>query len=94
MRVASLIVAPEGNHEIVKLPPPPLPPRLVNLPLLVVIGTAVWLVVWVFLLATGGDRDWRWIAMAGWVLGFIGMLVMWWQRSASRRGSRGAQRGL
>ena len=65
-----------------------------NLRLPVVIGTVVWLVAWVFLLATDADRDWQWIAMAGWVLGLIGMPIMWWQRSASRRGTRGAQRGL
>lgn len=87
-------MAPEGNHEIAKLPPPPLPARLVNLSLPVIIGTALWAIVFVVLLVAGGERDWQWIALDGSILGIIGMLVMWWQRSASRRGARGAQRGL
>jgi hypothetical protein len=94
MRVACIIVAPEGNHEIARLPPPPLTPGLANLRRPVLIGTALWAIVFVVLLVTGGHRDWQWIALDGWILGIIGMLVMWWQRSASRRGARGAQRGL
>lgn len=87
-------MAPQGNHETVKGPPPPLPPRLLDLRGLVVAGTVVWLAVFVVLLVSGWDRNWQWTALAGWVLGLIGLLVMWWQRSASRRGARGAQRGL
>jgi hypothetical protein len=94
MRVACIIVASEGNLDTAKKSPPPLPKRLVDLRLPVVAGSVVWFVAWAVLLISGTARDWQWIALAGWVLGIIGMLVMWWQRSASRRGSRGAQRGL
>lgn len=88
-------MAPQGNPDIAgKLPPPPLPPRLVNLRVPVVAGTVLWFAVYLVLLITGADRNWMWTALAGWVLGLIGMLIMWWQRTASRRGSRGAQRGL
>ncbi len=32
--------------------------------------------------------------ISGWLIGLFGFAVVGWQRSAVRRGSRGAQRGL
>jgi hypothetical protein len=79
--------------------PPPLPERLLALTPLVYIGTAVWGVLAVALLIARYAFDalppiWLWTVLAGTVLGFIGMPVMIWQRRASRRGARGAQRNL
>jgi hypothetical protein len=71
-----------------------LPRHLLDLQVLVVAGTAVWFVVFVVLWLAATGTSWQWTAMAGWVLGLIGMAVMWWQRKASRSGSRGAQRNL
>ena len=62
-------------------------------------GTALWFVASVVLLIArygydAGPPIWLWTALAGFVLGLIGMPVMVWQRRASRRGARGAQRNL
>ena len=79
--------------------PPPLPERLLALTPLVYIGTAAWGVVVVALLIARYAFGvlppiWLWTALAGTLLGFIGIPVMIWQRRASRRGARGAQRNL
>ncbi|HET9139606.1 DUF2530 domain-containing protein [Actinophytocola sp.] len=76
--------------------PPPLPDRLLALPPLIYAATAVWALVSLVLAILRyafdvGPPIWLWTALAGTFLGFIGMLVMWWQRSASRRGAKGAQ---
>jgi hypothetical protein len=85
--------------ETQKTPPPPLPQRLLALPPVVYTGTALWLVALVVLLVARYGFDalppiWLWTALAGVVLGLIGLPVMAWQRRASRRGGRGAQRNL
>jgi hypothetical protein len=79
--------------------PPPLPARLLALLPLVYAGTAVWAIVSgvLLLLRYGfdiGPPIWLWTALAGIFLGIVGLLIMWWQRTASRRGTRGAQRIL
>jgi hypothetical protein len=61
-------------------------------------GTALWfvaLVVLLFLIPTLRAHDamlWLWTALAGWLLGFVGLAIYGWQRAAARRGSRGASR--
>jgi Protein of unknown function (DUF2530) len=80
-------------------PPPPLPPRLLALPPIVLAGTATWFVLSCLLVVLRYAYDlfppiWLWTALAGTTLGLIGLPIMWWQRTASRRGTRGAQRDL
>lgn len=77
--------------------PPPLPPvRGAGLSHVLMIGTACWLVALIALLIalpTLRAHDallWLWTALAGWLLGFVGLGVYGWQRAAARRGSRGA----
>jgi len=77
--------------------PPSLPDRLLALPPLVYVGTGLWLVALCVLLVGRYVFDvfppiWLWTALTGTLLGLIGFPVMAWQRRASRRGSRGAQR--
>jgi len=65
----------------------------------VYVGTALWLLAVVALLIARYAFDalppiWLWTALSGFVLGLIGIPVMAWQRRASRRGARGAQRNL
>ena len=64
---------------------------------LVYAGTATWFVVFLVLLVLrygydAGPPIWLWTSLAGWILGLVGVFIMWWQRSATRRGSRSAQR--
>lgn len=66
---------------------------------MVYVGTSLWLVALVALLIARYGYDalppiWLWTALAGFLLGLVGLPVMIWQRRASRRGSRGAQRNL
>jgi hypothetical protein len=66
---------------------------------LVYVGTAAWLIATVVLAIGHYAFDvfppiWLWTAIAGTGLGLIGFPLMAWQRRASRRGGRGAQRNL
>ncbi|WP_091289016.1 DUF2530 domain-containing protein [Amycolatopsis xylanica] len=72
-------------------PTPELPKRLTDLTPVVIVGTAIWTVALVVLFAVS-DGVWVWTSFAGIVLGFIGLGIIWWQRSAARRGSKSAQR--
>lgn len=58
------------------------------------IGSVAWFVAFLVLLLVGVDMSWVYTALCGAVLGVLGMGIILWQRSASRRGSRSAQRGL
>jgi hypothetical protein len=77
--------------------PPPLPPIRRGVAYIVVPVTALWFVAFVALLFfTGSLREhdamiWLWTCLAGWILGLVGLAVHQWQRSAARRGHRGAQ---
>ncbi|MGW1677671.1 DUF2530 domain-containing protein [Saccharopolyspora sp. NPDC002376] len=75
-------------------PVPHLPRRLADPTPVVLTGTALWL-LGVLLFAVRSDlRTAFWTCVAGVVLGVIGYGVFRWQRSAARRGSRGAWQGL
>lgn len=79
--------------------PPPLPRRLSDMPTVVGIGSALWLLGGVVLLGAwlvlGRPLDvWFATCLAGGGLGALGYGIFSWQRSAARRGSRGAQQGL
>lgn len=79
--------------------PPELPKHLVDLAPAVIVGTLVWAVVFgaSLLLEHLFGRDVGSVprtALAGCALGLLGLSIVGWQRRASRRGSRGAQRGL
>jgi hypothetical protein len=74
--------------------PPPLPEILLRpWPVIYVIATG-WLVAVVLAFTVPGLHDWRPVTVAGLGVGVLGTSVFLWQRSAVRRGSRGAQRGL
>ncbi|HEX5119266.1 MAG TPA: DUF2530 domain-containing protein [Pseudonocardiaceae bacterium] len=79
------------------LAPPALPARWVDMRPVLALGTALWFVAYcVLLVARYGYHVttgiWLPTCLAGWILGLIGTGVMYWQRSAARRGARGAQR--
>ncbi|GAB3461600.1 DUF2530 domain-containing protein [Actinophytocola sediminis] len=88
---------PNARIETQKSPPRPLPPRLLALAPVVYVGTALWLLAFAVLAVGHYAFDvfppiWMWTALAGFVLGLIGIPLMLWQRNASRRGARGAQK--
>lgn len=80
-------------------PTPPLSPRLLALWPVVIVGTALWALLAVVLAVAHYGFEvtppiWLWTAISGVVLGLMGMGVMVVQRSGSRSGRKGAQRGL
>ncbi|SFE13617.1 Protein of unknown function [Actinopolyspora alba] len=88
--------APTGPPQM--RPVPPLPAKLAGPTPVVVTGTLCWLVaavVFGMLGWTSSGVDVRfWTCVTGGALGVLGYCVFRWQRSASRRGSRGSWQGL
>ncbi|HEV7852067.1 MAG TPA: DUF2530 domain-containing protein [Mycobacterium sp.] len=73
----------------------PVLPAILLEPWPVIIVVAVmWLVVVVLAFTVAGLHEWRPVAVAGLGVGALGTSIFLWQRSAVRRGSRGAQSGL
>lgn len=74
--------------------PPALPDALLQpWPVILVISTG-WLVAVVLAFSVAGLHAWRPITVAGLGVGVLGTSIFLWQRSAVRRGSRGAQSGI
>jgi hypothetical protein len=74
--------------------PPALPAILLDpWPVIVVIAVG-WLIAVILAFTVTGLHGWRPIAIAGLGVGALGTSIFLWQRSAVRRGSRGAQSGL
>ncbi|OBB02579.1 hypothetical protein A5662_12460 [Mycobacteriaceae bacterium 1482268.1] len=74
--------------------PPALPAILLDpWPVIVVIATG-WLIAAVLAFTVAGLEEWRPTCVAGLGVGVLGTSIFLWQRSAVRRGSRGAQSGL
>jgi len=78
--------------------PQPVAPALPEIllrpwPVIYVIA-AGWLVAAILAFTVPGLHDWRPVTVAGLGVGVLGTSIFLWQRSAVRRGSRGAQQGL
>jgi hypothetical protein len=74
--------------------PPPLPEVLLRPWPIIYVIAAGWLIAVVLAFTVPGLEDWRPVAVAGLGVGVLGTSIFLWQRSAVRRGSRGAQSGL
>jgi Protein of unknown function (DUF2530) len=74
--------------------PPALPAALLDPWPVIFVIAAGWLVAVVLAFTVPGLHDWRPITIAGLGVGVLGTSIFLWQRSAVRRGSRGAQSGL
>jgi hypothetical protein len=74
--------------------PPPLPEILLRPWPVIYVIAAGWLVAAVLAFTVPGLHDWRPVTVAGLGVGVLGTSIFLWQRSAVRRGSRGAQRGI
>ncbi|MFR9728628.1 DUF2530 domain-containing protein [Saccharopolyspora sp. MS10] len=73
---------------------PALPRRLAQPTPVLLAGTGLWLAGVVLFAVTAPGSVEFWTSVAGLLLGLTGYGVFRWQRSASRRGSRGAWKGL
>jgi Protein of unknown function (DUF2530) len=74
--------------------PPALPPGLLKPWPVITVITAAWLVATLLAFTVSGLHEYRPFAVAGLGVGVLGTSIFLWQRSAVRRGSRGAQSGL
>jgi hypothetical protein len=73
---------------------PALPAALLEPWPVIVVIAACWLVAAVLAFAVPNLHGWRPTTVAGLAVGVIGTSIFLWQRSAVRRGSRGAQSGI
>ena len=73
---------------------PPLPPMLLEVWPVVVIGFLGWLVAAAAAFVVPALQSWRPVTLAGLGTGLIGTSIFVWQLAAARRGARGAQAGL
>ena len=78
------------------MPPavPPLSRRLADPRPVVGVGTVAWFAAAAVLLIAGGPPAWVGACLTGGLLGLLGFVMIHAQRSAARRGTRGAQEGL
>jgi hypothetical protein len=74
--------------------PPPLPAVLLDPWPVIAIGALAWLVATVVVFLTPALATWRPLTVAGLGVGVLGTSIFLIQRSAARRGTRGAQTGL
>jgi hypothetical protein len=74
--------------------PAPLPRSLADPRPLVALGTVAWFATAVVLLVVDRSTEWVWTCLVGGLLGLIGLTMIYLQRTAAQRGSRGAQQGL
>ncbi|OBJ68056.1 DUF2530 domain-containing protein [Mycobacterium sp. 1274756.6] len=74
--------------------PPPLPASLTEPTPVIAAGALAWLVAAVAAFLVPALESWRPVTVAGLGVGLLGTGIFLWQRSAVRRGARGAQTGL
>jgi hypothetical protein len=73
---------------------PPLPAALLDPRPVIVAGTILWAMVTLAAFTVPVLHTWRPITVAGLGVSLVGASIFLWQRSAVRRGARGAQTGL
>jgi hypothetical protein len=74
--------------------PPPLPPMLLQVWPVAVVGALGWLIAVAAAFVVPALHSWRPVTLAGLGTGVIGTSIFVWQLAAARRGARGAQAGL
>ena len=74
--------------------PPQLPPAMLEVWPVVVVGALGWVVATAVAFLVPGLQSWRPIALAGLGVTALGTSIFVWQLAAARRGARGAQSGL
>ncbi len=61
---------------------------------MIAVGAVLWALALLAAFAVPALHSWRPITLAGLGVGVFGLSLFLWQRSAARRGARGAQTGL
>ncbi|WP_431233678.1 DUF2530 domain-containing protein [Mycolicibacterium psychrotolerans] len=85
----------EPSREPVAEPEPPaLPAALLDPWPVIIVGATLWALVTIAAFTVAACESWRPIALAGLGTGVVGTSVFLWQRTAARRGARGAQTGI
>lgn len=74
--------------------PPPLPRALLDPRPVVMAGALLWALATLTAFTIPALQTWRPITVAGLGVSVVGASIFLWQRSAARRGARGAQTGL
>lgn len=74
--------------------PPELPAALRDPRPVIAAGAVLWALAAVAAFTVADLKDWRPVTVAGLGVGLFGLSIFLWQRSAARRGARGAQSGL
>jgi hypothetical protein len=82
------------NGPLAEKSPPELPAALRDPRPVIVAGAVLWAVAALAAFTIDALRDWRPVTVAGLGVGLLGLSIFLWQRSAVRRGARGAQTGL
>lgn len=74
--------------------PPALPAALLEPWPVIAVGAVLWALATIAAFAVPALAGWRPITLAGLGVGVLGTSIFLWQRTAVRRGARGAQTGL
>lgn len=74
--------------------PPPLPAALLDPRPVIAVGALLWAIAAAAAFSIPALESWRPVTVAGLGVGVVGLSIFLWQRSAARRGARGAQTGL
>lgn len=88
----TLTPPPDPAHDSVE--PPSLPAALLDPRPVIGIGALLWALAAIAAFTVPALDSWRPITVAGLGVGLLGVSIFLWQRSAARRGSRGAQTGI
>lgn len=76
------------------LTPPPLPRALLDPRPVIMAGALLWALATLAAFTVPALHTWRPVTLAGLGVSVVGASIFLWQRSAARRGARGAQTGL
>ncbi|HEY5149624.1 MAG TPA: DUF2530 domain-containing protein [Mycobacterium sp.] len=74
--------------------PPQLPAALLDPRPVIMTGAALWALITIAAFVVPALQTWRPVSLAGLGVGVLGTSIFLWQRTAARRGARGAQTGL
>lgn len=74
--------------------PPRLPAALLDPRPVITVMAALWAIAAIAAFTVPALHSWRPVTVAGLGVGVLGVAIFLWQRSAARRGARGAQTGL